>query len=400
MDLGYKKLNNLTSKDFTLQKQAAKEIVDHKDIEAFKILNEKAEFIFDFIKEKITKNLILAINQNNVMNLFEFTKIYSEDFANFILEPLIKFSTKEIEDKMFSFLKIGSDEQKAYALEFFINIQNAEVVKYAKENINSIFEPLRANAIKFLAKYNVKEEYNSALNCLINSDDDYEKLKSVEFLTYYKDINAYPYILNYLKQTGTNEVVAGNLLLLKNFETLILENKKEDIFLIYSSLLYNFPDSVTFEEILEYNKEGVLNYLIELPDNFASIMILFLQDKLRATMQNEAYSLDFSGNTRKDAESVLSSLNLITEYEDKATTIKNGLLSDFKTEILMALQLADETFNEEIQNLLNTTIDNEIILLGLNCLKAHGTLTGEFIDKIKNKVENVNIKYEIENLHS
>ena len=49
MDLGYKTLNNLISKDEALQKQAASEIINTKDIKAYQILSEKGEFLFDFI---------------------------------------------------------------------------------------------------------------------------------------------------------------------------------------------------------------------------------------------------------------------------------------------------------------------------------------------------------------
>ena len=119
MNLGNKTLNNIISKDNSAAKEAAIKLLAEKDLESFKILNSKSEFLFDFIKEKILKNLIGAVNSENCSNLFEFLKVYSPDFKGFILLPLVQFKTPEIEDKMQKFLLEGCDEEKTYATEFF-----------------------------------------------------------------------------------------------------------------------------------------------------------------------------------------------------------------------------------------------------------------------------------------
>ena len=75
MNLGNKTLNDLISKDNSAAKEAAIKLLAEKDVESFKILNLKSEFLFDFIKEKILKNLIGAVNSKNCLNLFEFLKV-------------------------------------------------------------------------------------------------------------------------------------------------------------------------------------------------------------------------------------------------------------------------------------------------------------------------------------
>ena len=55
MNLGNKTLNDLISKDNSAAKGAAIKLLAEKDVESFKILNSKSEFLFDFIKEKILK---------------------------------------------------------------------------------------------------------------------------------------------------------------------------------------------------------------------------------------------------------------------------------------------------------------------------------------------------------
>ena len=65
MDLGTKNANDLISKNFEAAKSAAKAVVDTADVETFEKLTQKSEFIFDFIKEKIIKNLCCAVTKEN-----------------------------------------------------------------------------------------------------------------------------------------------------------------------------------------------------------------------------------------------------------------------------------------------------------------------------------------------
>ena len=50
MNLGNKTLNDLISKDNSAVKGAAIKLLAEKDVESFKILNSKSEFLFDFIQ--------------------------------------------------------------------------------------------------------------------------------------------------------------------------------------------------------------------------------------------------------------------------------------------------------------------------------------------------------------
>ncbi len=86
MDLGTKNLNDLISKDDNASNTAAKRILDNCDVESFEKLCEKSEFLFDYIKEKILKNLVCAADKDNFLNTFKFIKIYNIDFEDFIIK--------------------------------------------------------------------------------------------------------------------------------------------------------------------------------------------------------------------------------------------------------------------------------------------------------------------------
>ena len=58
-------IKKLTSKDAKDYEPVAAQIMDTGDVELFKELIEKDDFLFDFIKENVAKRLEKATNKNN-----------------------------------------------------------------------------------------------------------------------------------------------------------------------------------------------------------------------------------------------------------------------------------------------------------------------------------------------
>ena len=341
MDLGYKLANNLTDKNYDVANKAGIDIIETSDIKAFQVLEEKSEFIFDFIKEKILKILIKSVNQNNLMNLFNFTKIYSNDFKDFILQPLINFSNDEIEKKFIDLLKNGTSEQKTYGIEFFTKIKNNLSVEFAKSNLSTDFEPLKIASIKLLKEYGEINEFNSAIKKLNSSDDDFEKFEAVEFLTTWGDKKAYDDIYKFYINSNFNEFIASNLILLKDFNHLIEEEKEEDILNIYSSLLLNLPENTSLEEIVYYLNENLLDYLIELDNNYATLLNFYLLYKLDLILDNEAYSIDLTKEEKISGNKIRESLKMVLECFDLKETIEEFINSNNQNQILITNELKE-----------------------------------------------------------
>ncbi len=341
MDLGYKLANNLTDKNYDVANKAGIDIIETSDIKAFQVLEEKSEFIFDFIKEKILKILIKSVNQNNLMNLFNFTKIYSNDFKDFILQPLINYSNDEIEKKFIDLLKNGTSEQKTYGIEFFTKIKNNLSVEFAKSNLTTDFEPLKIASIKLLKEYGEINEFNSAIKKLNSSDDDFEKFEAVEFLTTWGDKKAYDDIYKFYINSNFNEFIASNLILLKDFNHLIKEEKEEDILNIYSSLLLNLPENTSLEEIIYYLNENLLDYLIELDNNYATLLNFYLLYKLDLILDNEAYSIDLTKEEKISGNKIRESLKIVLECFDLKETIEEFINSNNQNQILITNELKE-----------------------------------------------------------
>ena len=404
MNLGNKTLNNLISKDNSAAKEAAIKLLAEKDVESFKILNSKSEFLFDFIKEKILKNLIGAVNSKNCLNLFEFLKVYSPDFKGFILHPLVQFKTPEIEDKMLNFLCSGSDEEKTYATEFFTILADKTKYEKIKANLNADFEPLKIASINYLSNLGFRLEFEESLKILEdNSKDNFEKLTQVEFLAYFGDKKAFEPIYNYFINEDNSYTIANFLLDLKPFSTLIEENREDEILNILSSIILNFPDSITFEEINYYINEGLFEFLLESENNLSALILFYLKNKTELILEDENYSIDLTKENKKEANIINSKLNNAIQIFDKKETLTLGLNSINYFENILSLEIIKEEnieIIEPIYNLLEKTTNNEIIMDILYCLQNQNKLNETLINKILLKTENEILKAQIKSFIS
>lgn len=404
MNLGNKTLNDLISKDNSAAKGAAIKLLAEKDVESFKILNSKSEFLFDFIKEKILKNLIGAVNSKNCLNLFEFLKVYSPDFKGFILHSLVQFKTPEIEDKMLNFLCSGSDEEKTYATEFFTILADKTKYEKIKANLNADFEPLKIASINYLSNLGFRLEFEESLKILEdNSKDNFEKLTQVEFLAYFGDKKAFEPIYNYFINEDNSYTIANFLLDLKPFSTLIEENREDEILNILSSIILNFPDSISFEEINYYINEGLFEFLLESENNLSALILFYLKNKTELILEDENYSIDLTKENKKEANIINSKLNNAIQIFDKKETLTLGLNSINYFENILSLEIIKEEnieIIEPIYNLLEKTTNNEIIMDILYCLQNQNKLNETLINKILLKTENEILKAQIKSFIS
>lgn len=404
MNLGNKTLNDLISKDNSAAKGAAIKLLAEKDVESFKILNSKSEFLFDFIKEKILKNLIGAVNSKNCLNLFEFLKVYSPDFKGFILHPLVQFKTPEIEDKMLNFLCSGSDEEKTYATEFFTILADKTKYEKIKANLNADFEPLKIASINYLSNLGFRLEFEESLKILEDkSKDNFEKLTQVEFLAYFGDKKAFEPIYNYFINEDNSYTIANFLLDLKPFSILIEENREDEILNILSSIILNFPDSISFEEINYYINEGLFEFLLESENNLSALILFYLKNKTELILEDENYSIDLTKENKKEANIINSKLNNAIQIFDKKETLTLGLNSINYFENILSLEIIKEEnieIIEPIYNLLEKTTNNEIIMDILYCLQNQNKLNETLINKILLKTENEILKAQIKSFIS
>ena len=85
-------IKNITSKDIKLSHSIIENMIKTCDIEAFKMLCEKSDFIFPFLKERISSDFVKLIKEENLNVIFEFSKTYCADFEDMIVNSWVKFA--------------------------------------------------------------------------------------------------------------------------------------------------------------------------------------------------------------------------------------------------------------------------------------------------------------------
>ncbi|MBR6298169.1 MAG: hypothetical protein IKR34_02875, partial [Candidatus Gastranaerophilales bacterium] len=112
-------IKNITSKDINLSKKTISDLINSSNTDNFKLLVQRADFIFPFLKERISKDFVKLVNKNNIKTLFEFTKVYSPDFEEMIVNSFLKFADENLTDEILELFETGTDEQKAYCASYF-----------------------------------------------------------------------------------------------------------------------------------------------------------------------------------------------------------------------------------------------------------------------------------------
>ena len=114
-------IKNITSKDINISKNTIKNMIKSANIADFGLLCEKADFIFPFLKDRITSDFVKLVEEQDLKTIFEFSKIYCPDFEDLIVKSWIKFASEDLTDEILALFEEGTVEQKAYCAKYFLN---------------------------------------------------------------------------------------------------------------------------------------------------------------------------------------------------------------------------------------------------------------------------------------
>lgn len=401
-------VKDLTAKDEQKAFCAAQEIINKTNTEAFKLLADKSEFLFDFVKNNVCKRLNKAINQNNYRNLFAFLKIYCPDFEDVIIGSLAKFANEEMTDEMLEFLEQGSDEEKAYAAKYFSYIPDTiaidDLIQYAFEDN----EALAFNAAKALGAMNADVAYQKAIE-LLNSDDEFTVLKAVKFLVAYENKNAVEPILKAMEHSSMSENIAGEIPYIQSImELLTTYDDKSLVLLCVDNILSGLGEILPLNQIFCFELFEVLSFLIEYniknKDSQAAAILLKALSKFEMLNENEEYTFDEDKNTKQEINEIYNLLKNQQEYfwNAQKNLVKNELnpsLPNYRTSSALRV-IAEYNLTQaadEVKSLLNS--ENEILLCeAVIALKNLNMLDGINKDEIIGKVKDENKKALIQSL--
>lgn len=394
-------VKDLTAKDEQKAFAAAKEIVETSNAEAFKLLADKSDFLFDFVKNNVNKRLQKAITKENHKNLFKFLNIYVADFEDTISGSLAKYANEDLTDEILELFENGTDNEKAYCAKYFSYIPDTIAVDLLIKYAFGDNESIAFNSGKALGAMKTKEAYDKAIE-LLESDDEFTVLKAVKFLIAYEDKNAVMPLLKAMEKSSMSENIAGEIPYLQS----LLEILEEDISMALScfdNILSGLGEILPLNQIFCFEMFEVLSFLISYnaqnKNPQAAVVLLKALSKFEMLNESDEYTFDEDKNTKQEISEIFNLLHKQQEYFWNAQ--KKLVLEELCEEsvsqgrVLSALRVICD-FNlvqaeGKIKALLGSK--NEIIICeAVGALKHLGKLDGVDKNDVLSKVDDENKK--------
>lgn len=389
-------VKKLTGKNPTDFESAAAHIVNNSDVKTFEVLVGQSDFIFPFIKQNVLKRLLNAVNSSNYKNLMSFLTVYSHDYEEFVISPLVQHADEEMTDEMLDLLENGTDAQKAYAAKYFSHINDTLAIELLRENSYSEFDALALNCAQALSAMKDEESYNSSVKKL-QSNDEFELLSAVRFLTAYNDSRAIGELFKAMKKSSMPENIASEIPYLKSFLELLGSEYKNDTVLGINHLINGLGEIISLSQVFDFQLYELLDKLIKGgKSSQTAVVLLNAKLKFEQLTENDEYLFDEDKNTKEEVYEIKKYLN---SQPSKFWTAQKELVSEELTDssdfIFAALELVQElnlvdTF-DRLKELL-TSQNQTVILKTVEVIKSLGKLSEIDKNLILEKISDENIK--------
>lgn len=399
-------VKDLTAKDEQKAFAAALSIINDSNTEAFQLLADKSEFLFDFVRSNVNKRLQAAINEENYKNLFSFLKIYAPDFEDTIVGSLAQYANEDLTDEMLGLLENGTQSEKTYSARYFSyipdTISSDLLTQYALEDNDN--EALAFNSAKALGAMKINTAFEKAVE-LLDSDDEFTVLKAVKFLVAYEDKNAVDSLLRAMENSSMSENIAGEIPYLESLLTLI-QTKTELALLCLENIISGLGEILPLNQLFNFEMYDVLSFLIS--DNQqsknpqAAVVLLSALSKFDTLANNDEYTFDEDKSIKQEVTEIFNLLKKQQEYFWNAQKkLAQQELNSTPARISGALQVICDfkikDAKDAVKQLLHS--DNEIVVCeALATLKQIDALEGIDKNELLSRIKDENKKALIESL--
>lgn len=383
-------IKNITSKDIKLSQKTILDLISSKNIENFKLLAQNGDFIFPFIKDRITKDFVKLVNKKDIETVLKFTKVYSADFEEMIIKSLLKFADENLTDEMLELFENGTCEQKAYCAKYFCHIKDTLALNCLYQNVKDDFEPLKINCILALKAFEEKDIVEEAKDIIQNSQDDFEKLNYFLVLSIFNEIDFI--VKNGLSSPFSSQIVSI-LLDYNDFNSIVSSAEKKEIKRILHILIENYPENISLDTVLYYQIMDFVKLVSDFSDNYSKNILLLAKAKFQEFNSKDVYSFDFDKTIKQEIKNIsdfldnldLSSSEIVFEYNSEKPYEFNVLL-----DVIQEYNL-EKFDNDLIQIFNNEKIKYEFLARIAEILKSHNKIYS--LDKnIIENIENYNVK--------
>lgn len=303
-------IKKLTSKNKTDYEPVAHQLINTPDISLFEELVNQDDFLFDFVKRNVSQRLQNACNASNYRNLLALMKVYSPFYEDFIASTLAKFADEDLTDELLEIFENGTEAEKTYCAKYFSHIKDPLALEFLREGAFSENENLSSNCAATLGAFEDKESFELALNKL-DSDDDFEIFKGVNFLIAYGDKTAAKKIIEVLDKSSMAENIAGEIPYLIDLFS-ILELDTVSGLTVINYIINGLGEILPLSTIIDYNLFGVIEDLAKnSKDSAVATVLTNAREKFNTLTENDEYLFDEDKNTKNEVYEIKELLNNI-----------------------------------------------------------------------------------------
>ena len=380
-------IKQLTGKNKNEYEQAAAHIIDYADVKTFEDLVSKEDFLFDFIKQNVAKRLHQACNENNYKNLLNFLDFYSPSYDSFIAETLAKYGDNEIKNKMEDFLNNGNENQKSYAARYFSVVKDENIIDKLKEYSYSENDSLAYNCAIALASLNERTCIDFAYKKL-NSDDDFEVLSAVKFLSAYGEKDALGKIFEAMKKSSVSEYIASEIGYMESFLDLLNSGQYENTLLAINNILQGLGEIIPLNSIFTFQLYEIFeNLIFSEPNAKNAIILLSAKNKFNQLTENDEYLFDEDKNTKDEVNAIKDLLN--NNIDDDLDNFIEPEINENSEFVFTGLEFIK---NADIARELLTSKNQTLILKSLEVIKTLNDLSQDDKNKALKHITDKNIK--------
>lgn len=384
-------LKKLTGKNPADYEPVARSLVDNPDVNLFKELVNKDDFLFAYIKQNVAKRIYNACSEKNYKNLYQFLPYYSPYYDDMIVSVLARFDKVEADKKMLELLCKGSDSEKCYATKYFALYPQNGNETILRGYINSENQFLMENSILALKNLNDEVTFNKGLEEL-SSGDDYVAYHGAKLVAAWGDESKIPLMFDAMKKSMIPEYIALEINALKPFAELI-DTDLENTALALCHLLSALGEVIALDTIFELDLKNVLERFSVSKNSAAAIVIKLAMELFSEFSTNDEYLFDLDKNTKDEVYAINESLSKISLVQ-----LENDILEEAYEESSFIEFVIKFVNSEEVLISLLDGKNQTVVLSALERLKTLDLLNDEYKQKALLAISSENIKSIIEAL--
>lgn len=381
------KIKLLTGKNPQDYEPIAYEIINNSDVELFKELVSRDEFLFDFVKSNVAQRLERACNKTNYKNLLNFLDVYSPYYEDFITSTLAQFADNEVTETVLDKLKNGSENEKIYAAGFFAYNQDDRALGLLNQYAFCDDTSLSENCARALSKIGDRSAYNLALD-MLESEDDFEQMKAVNFLVAYQDKNALAPLFKVMKKSSLSENIAEDILYLESLTNMLNTEFHEEAILAFCYIVSGLVELIPVSQVITFRFYEFIDRLLNSSPGGASAVALFLaKDKFNMITENEEYLFDEDKNTKNEVNDIKNLLNNANLYP-----MTSFLYEELFEESPFIFFVLDIIRDEESLVSLLSGENQTVIIKVMELLKSQDLLKSDYKTEALSRITDENLK--------